>query len=101
MLGKQGNVFSPRAERGQVYGDDVEAVEEVLAEAAVAHRLADVDVCGGDDAHVYLNLLNAAQVHEAVILQHAQDLGLGFNAHGGDFVHEERAAVGHFEEAFL
>ena len=36
-----------------------------------------------------------------LVLQDAQDLGLGIHAHGGDFVEEERAAVGDFEEAFL
>ena len=101
VLGEQGNVFAAGAQRRQVDGDDVEAVEEVFAEAAVAHRLAQVDVGGGDDAHVHLNLLNAAQVHEAAVLQHAQDLGLRVHAHGGDLVQEERAAVGDFEEAFL
>ena len=101
VLGEQGNVFAAGAQRRQIDGDDVEAVEEVFAEVAVAHRLAQVDVGGGDDAHVHLNLLNAAQVHEAAVLQHAQNLGLGVHAHGGDFVQEERAAVGDFEEALL
>ncbi len=40
-------------------------------------------------------------MHEALVLQHAQNLGLRVHAHGGDFVEEERAAVGYFEEAFL
>jgi hypothetical protein len=40
-------------------------------------------------------------VHEAAILQDAQNLGLGVHAHGGDLVHEERAAVGYLEEAFF
>ncbi len=101
VLGEQGNVFAAGAQRRQVHGDDVEAVEEVFAEAAFADCLAQVDVGGGDDAHVHLNLLHAAQVHEAAVLQHAQNLGLGVHAHGGDFVQEERAAVGHFKEAFL
>ena len=30
--------------------------------------------------------------------KHAQNLGLGVHAHGGDLVHEERAAVGDFKE---
>ena len=40
-------------------------------------------------------------MHEAAVLQHAQNLGLGVHAHGGDLVQEERAAVGDFKEAFL
>ncbi len=40
-------------------------------------------------------------MHEAPVLQDAQNLGLRVHAHGGDLVEEERAAVGDFEEAFL
>ena len=101
MLGEQGNIFAAGAQRRQIDGDDVEAVEEVLAEAALADLLAQVDVGGGEDAHVDLNLLNAAEMHEALVLENAQDFGLGVHAHGGDFVEEERAAVGDLEEAFL
>ena len=39
VVGEQGDVFAAGAQGGQVDGDDVEAVEEVFAEAAVAHRL--------------------------------------------------------------
>ena len=101
MLGEQRNVFAAGAQRRQVDGDDVEAVEKIFAEAAIAHGLAQIDVGGGEDAHIHLNLLNAAEVHEAAVLQHAQNLGLRVHAHGGDLVEEERAAVGDFEEALL
>ncbi len=101
MCGQQGNVFAARAQRGQVDGDHVETIEEIFAEAPVAHRLAQVHVGGGDDAHVHLNLLDAAQMHEAPVLQNAQDLGLRVHAHGGDFIEKERAAVGDFKEALL
>ena len=40
-------------------------------------------------------------MHEAAVLQDAQDLGLHVHAHGADLVEEERAAVGDFEEAFF
>jgi hypothetical protein len=68
---------------------------------AVAHGLAQIDVGGGEDAHIHLNLLDAAEVHEAAVLQHAQNLGLRVHAHGRNLVEKERAAVGHFEQAFL
>ena len=45
--------------------------------------------------------LHAAQVHELAVLQDAQDLGLRLHAHGADFIEEERAAIGDFEQAFL
>ena len=99
--GEGGNVFAAAAQGRQLDGDDVEAVEEVFAEAAFADGLAQIDVGGGDDADVDLDFLDAAEVHEAAILEDAQDFGLGIHAHGGDFVEEERAAVGDFEEALL
>ena len=61
----------------------------------------EIDVGGGDDADVDLDFVGAAEMHEAAVLQDAQDLGLHVHAHGADFVEEERAAVGDFEEAFF
>ncbi len=40
-------------------------------------------------------------MHEAAILQDAQDLGLHVHGHGADFVEEEGAAAGDFEEALF
>ena len=68
---------------------------------AIAHRLAQIDVGGGEDAHIHLNFLDASEVHEAAVLQHAQNLGLRVHAHGRDLVKKERAAVGHFKQALL
>ena len=98
---EQRDVFAACAQRRQVDRDDVEAVVEVFAEAALADGLAKVDVGGGDDADVDLDLVDSAEVHEALVLEDAQDLGLGVQAHVADFVEEERAAVGDFEEPFL
>ncbi len=41
------------------------------------------------------------EVHEAAVLQHAQNLGLRVHAHGRDLVEKERAAVGNFKQALL
>ena len=101
VSGEQGNVFAAGAERGKLEEDDVEAVEEILAELALADGFAQVDVSGGDDTDVDLDLGGSAEVHEAAILKDAQDLGLHVHRHGADLVEEERAAVGDFEEALL
>src|ERR1700678_4405874 len=98
---EQRNVFAAAAQGGQVDGDDVEAVEEVVAKLAVADGLAQVDVGGGYDADIDLRLLRAAERGEAAVLQDAQDLGLRVHAHVADFVEEKRAAVGYFEEALF
>ncbi len=94
MRREQRDIFAAAAQRRQVDGDDVEPVVEIFAEPAFAHRLAQVDIGGGDDADVDLDLLNAAKLHEAAVLQHAQDLCLRVHTHRADFVQEERAPVG-------
>ena len=98
---QQRNIFAAAAQRRQIDGDDVEAIEEIVAELAFAHRLAQIDVGGGDDAHIDLRLLRSAERSEAAVLQHAQNLGLGIHAHVADFVEKERAAVGDFKQALL
>src|SRR5579863_2923283 len=101
VLGQKRNVFAAGTQRWQVDSDHVEPVKEIFAEVAVAHRLAEIDVGSGQDAHVHLDLLDTAQMHEAFVLQNPQDFGLRVQAHGGDLIEEERAAVGNFEEALL
>ena len=98
---EQGDIFSAAAQRRHLDGDDVEAVVEIVAELAFADGLAEVDVGGGDDADVDLNLLIAADGHEAALLEDAEDLGLGIHAHVADFVEEEGAAIGDFKEALF
>ena len=49
VLGDEGDVLHPLPERRDVDRDDAEPVVEVVAEAARADRLDEVDVRGGDD----------------------------------------------------
>src|ERR1019366_4997859 len=101
VLHQHRNVILALAQRRQVNGDDVETVEQVIAELAVLHLLLEIDVSGGDNAHVHLYFADAAQVHELAVLQHAQDLGLRLQVHGANLVKEQGPAVGHLEQAFL
>ena len=74
---------------GSWIGDDVQAVEEVLAEPALLHHPPQVDVGGGDDADVDLDRLDAAEAHELALLNHAQQLGLGLERDVADLVEED------------
>ena len=78
-----------------------EAVVEVLAEAPLLHHLAEVHVGGGDDPHVHLDVLDAAQPHELPLLHDAQQLRLGLERDVADLVEEDAALVGQLEEALL
>ena len=77
----------------------VEAVEEVLAEAAGCGQRLQVLVGGGDDAHVGVDRRVAAHALELLFLQHAEQLGLASPGHVADLVEKERAAVGLLELA--
>ena len=71
---------------------------EILAE--VPGRDLGLDVAAGrrHDAHVDRDLGRAADPLEGLVDQDAQDLVLGVARHVGDFVDEQRAAVGELED---
>ena len=99
VRGQRQDVAAPLPQRGHQDEDD-EAEVEVLAERAVAHRRLEIAVGGGDDAHVDLDASRPPMRLELLFLQHAQQLGLQLRRHVADFVEEQRAAVGGFEEAW-
>ena len=76
VVGEQRDVARPLAQRRDVDLDHVQAVEEVLAEAALLELLLEVAVGGGHDAHVHLEGLVAAHALELALLQEAQQLDL-------------------------
>ena len=86
---------------GSWIDDDVEPVEEILAEPALLHHLPQIDVGRGDDADVDLDRLHAAEPHELALLNDAQQLGLRLERDVADFVEEDRAAVGEVEQPLL
>ena len=96
-----GNVLAPFGQRRHADRHHREAVIEILAEAAggdLASRLRLVDeTMRTSTAH----LGRAADPLEGLLDQHAQDLALGLARHVGDFVDEQRAAMGLFERADL
>ena len=101
VLDQQRDVLVALAQRRQVDGDHVEPVEEVLAEGALLHGFGQVGVGGGDDAHVGLARLDAAERHELLLLDHPQQLGLRVERDVADLVEEDGAAVGGLEQPLL
>ena len=80
-------------------GDDVDAVIEVFPEGPPGDLLFQVLVGGGHHPHVHLDGAAAAHPLEALLLQDAQDLGLGLEAHVADLIQKQGAFVGQVEFA--
>ena len=99
ILGEQRNILGALAQIGQAQTDHVQAVVQILPEAAVAHALVEILVRGSDDAHVRLQLLVTADAIERTVGQHAQQARLQLGRHVADLVEEEGAAFGLLEAA--
>ena len=87
----------PQAGHGDI--DDIEPVEEVVAEFAFADHFFEALVGGGDEADVGLEGLVAADALEDAGIEGAQDFDLGVGVDLADLIEEERAAVGLLETA--
>ena len=76
----------------------VQPVEQVVAEAALLHLLAQRPVGGRHHAHVHLDGLRGRPRRiELAVLEHAQQLHLRGRRDVADLVQEQRAAVGQLE----
>ena len=68
---------------------------------AFAHGFFQITVRGGDHADIDLHITDAADAADFVFLQYAQEFGLQEGGEFADFIEENRAAVGRFEQALL
>ena len=97
--GQRQHVVRPLAQRRELQVDDVEAVEEILAERPLLHLVGKVAVGGREDADVDRHRPGAADAVDHALLDGAQQLGLQAHVHLGDLVEQQRAAVGLLELA--
>ncbi len=95
------HVLAAVAQRLELERHHVQAVEQILAEAARAHRLGEVHVGGGDEAHVDLDRARAAHALELALLDHPQQLRLQRRQQVLDLVEVERARGRHLDLAGL
>ncbi len=79
-------------QRRQADGHDVQAIEQILAEQALADGGPQVTMGRGNDADIGAHRLAAADGGELAFLQHAQEAGLGLLRHIPDLIEEQRAA---------
>ena len=81
------------AQRGHPNRDDVQPIEQVLAEAALLDGLFEVAVGRGNDPHVGPARFGFAHALIFLLLQQPEQLGLDFERQLADLIQKERAAV--------
>src|SRR5205085_2879012 len=93
MRGEQRDVLAAIAQRRQLEAHDVEPIEEVRAERAAVDRLAQIAVCGGDQANVELDRAGSADAAYRTLLERAQQLRLHVDRQLADLVEKQRTAA--------
>ena len=101
IVGQGGDVLGPLPQRRDVDGKDVQAVEEILPELSLLHRLQEVPVRGRDEAHVHRDGLESAHPLEALVLDRLEELCLHLPRDLADLVQKERSLVRQLESPRL
>jgi hypothetical protein len=73
MVHEQGDILASLRESGQLDGDHVDAVEEILPETAFQHQFPERAVGGRHDPHIHLYRLQTAERLYDSLLQHTQE----------------------------
>jgi hypothetical protein len=100
-LREQRDIVLPLAQGRKLNGNDVQAIEQVLAELPLVHHVPEIDVGRGDDPNIDLDRFHAAEPHEVAFLDDPQQLGLGLERDVADLVEENAALVRQVEEPLL
>ena len=99
--GERGDVFLTLTQRGHAQRNAADSEIQVAAECPLLHLAGKVLVGGGDQPDVDLPLAYRAQAAKALFLQYLEQLGLHTRIDIADFVEEDRAAIGDFEDTRL
>ena len=99
VLDQGRDFFTALAQRRHSQPDDVEAVEEVFAEASLRDQLLEIGVGRGDDADVHLDRMGLAERVDLVGLEKAEQLRLQVDRQIRDFVEKQRAPFRRADDA--
>src|SRR5438445_4459933 len=98
---EEGDVLATLPERGQLDGDDVEPVVQVLPEDTILDGVLQVAVGGGDEPHVGLHVLGVAHPPDLAGLDRPEEFDLEEGRDLGDLIEEKGAPFPRREEADL
>ncbi len=97
--GEGDDVVAALAERRNADAEEVETMEEVVAEFALGDEAAEIGVGGGGDADVDLFGFVGPDAADAVVVDGGEEFRLERGGERGEFVEEERAAVGRLHKS--
>src|SRR5687768_5913009 len=101
ILGQNRNIASPFSKGRQLEAGNVEAIEEIGAEAVLRHRGLQRHVGSGDDARVQGALFRPAETAEPAVFYHAKQLCLKLEWQLRYLVEENRSRPCYLEESPL
>ncbi len=99
MLDQERDVLAAFGQRRHANGNDVQAMEKVLAEAPFGNLAPQIARRRRQHAHIDAHRRSAADALEGLVDKDAQDLALRFERHVRDFIEEERSAMRALEHA--
>ena len=99
MADEEFHVSLAFAKRRQVDREHIDAVVKIFAKAAGGDLDAQVAVGGGDEADVDAAFFDRTDAAERAVFEHAEEFGLQAAGEVAEFIDEQRAAVGDFEQA--
>ena len=98
MVDERRDFVAPLAQRRDGQRDDVQPVEQILAEPALLHQALEVGVGRGDDADVDGEGVRLAERVDLAGLEEAQQLRLQVETELADLVEKQGAALGGSDE---
>src|SRR5207302_7777054 len=101
VAGENRYVFVPFAQWRNEEGNHVQTIEQILSKTAARNFVLQVLVRRGDDTNVHAHAGLCANRLEALLLESAQNLSLGFERHVADLVQKKGSPVRKLEFSLL
>src|SRR5439155_11316620 len=94
VIHQQRNIANALAQRRHLNRDDVDPIEQVLAEFLLVHELREVNICRQNHTNIDSFGQRASHRLKGPLLKHAQELQLHRRGSGVDLIEENCATFG-------
>src|SRR5205085_1983804 len=101
MRDQEGNVVAPLTQTGQLDGNDVKTIKEVLTKRALFDFLLERLIGGSHHPNVHQHRCVITNAPDLMLLQDAEQTALQQRRHGTNFIEKNRASVGFLKQTFL